>query len=261
MSVLLSTIAPHSAFIHPRGHIIYMHAAVHVAVVVHVHGAARALVVKLARPVLRIIGSALAAVFAPRRLISVITPTWQRFALLTRRCIPSVRAQDYGGPVDHIIVSDGPDELLSRLGGVRFLPEHVAALNRGIHARRYGVDLARGDLVAYIDDDNAWRPNHLELLVEALERSGADFAYSRALCTEPGGFRWTIGSDPPVHTQIDTSLIVHRRELLGVANWQPTSGPADWDLIERWMRAGATWVHVPVVTLDYYAREIPVASR
>jgi hypothetical protein len=26
----------------------------------------------------------------------------------------------------------------------------------------------------------------------------------------------------------------------------------DWDLVSRWMAGGATWVHVPQVTCDYY---------
>lgn len=213
-------------------------------------------VVHLARPVLRAL---LAAVLAPRKLVSVITPTWKRFSLLTGRCIPSVRAQTYT-PVEHIIVSDGPDEELSGIAGTRFLAEHVPAPNRGIRARRHGTDLATGELIAYLDDDNDWRPQHLGLLVRALAETGADFAYSQALCTEPHGYRWMIGWDPPRFAQIDTSMIVHRRELLDVANWQPADGPADWDLVSRWVAAGATWVHVPVVTLDYYARGMPMTA-
>ena len=45
-------------------------------------------------------------------LVSVITPTWQRHALLLDRCIPSVAAQDYPN-VDHVVVSDGPDPALA----------------------------------------------------------------------------------------------------------------------------------------------------
>ena len=31
--------------------------------------------------------------------------------------------------------------------------------------------------------------------------------------------------------------------------------PADWDLVRRWLEAGATWAFVPEVTLDYYVGE------
>ena len=225
-------------------------AAPHIAV--HVH----ALAAKVAVPAFR---AFLAAVLAPRKLISVITPTWQRFMLLTTRCVPSVQAQQYT-PVEHVIVSDGPDERLAGVPGVRFLPAHEPAPNRGIRARRHGVSVARGDLIAYLDDDNAWSFNHLNLLAAALDETGADFAYSQALCTEPHGYRWTIGCEPPMYSQIDTSMIVHRRELLDVANWETSAGPADWALVARWMDAGAKWVHVPAVTVDYYARGLPVKA-
>jgi glycosyltransferase involved in cell wall biosynthesis len=201
----------------------------------------------------------LAAIVSPRKLVSVVTPTWQRVMRLKRQCIPSVQAQTYR-PLEHIIISDGPDRKLAGIPNVTFLPAHEPARNRGVVARKLGAELATGPYVAYLDDDNAWRPDHLRLLVDALERTGADFAYSKALCTEAHGYRWTIGQDPPAYTQIDTSLIVHRRELLDSEGWEQSDMPADWDLVNRWMKAGATWVHVPVVTLDYSARCMPVTA-
>lgn len=217
--------------------------------------AAHVAAIRVMSPLLR----CLAAALSPKKLVSVVTPTWQRAMRLTRQCIPSVRGQTYR-PVEHIIVSDGPDPELDGVPGVVFLPAHEPARNRGIRARRHGVELSQGELIAYLDDDNAWRRDHLEILVQALDDTGADFAYSRALCTEPHGYRWTIGSDPPSFGQIDTSLIVHRRSLLDVGNWEQADEPADWDLAQRWMRQGATWVHVPLVTLDYAARSMPITA-
>jgi glycosyltransferase involved in cell wall biosynthesis len=189
---------------------------------------------------------------------SVITPTWQRHGLLLQRAIPSVAAQDYQA-LEHIIVSDGPDPVLAagRDGGfdrnVRFeeLPEHPDA-QWGHHARLHGIDLAKGSYIAYLDDDNSWHPDHLRLLVAALEETGADFAYP--LCAVHGRGEYVIGSDPPAEGQIDTSMIVHRRELLDVATWRwyPGIPTIDWDLVSRWTTAGATWTRVNAVTCDYY---------
>lgn len=183
--------------------------------------------------------------------VSVVTPTWKRRDLLLNRCVPSVEAQDYQGAVEHVIVSDGPDSELPPLDRLVMMREHRELTNRGVLARRHGTEIADGDVIAYLDDDNSYRPQHLGTLVRALVDSGADFAYSRALC-HGDGFRYSVGVSPPVFAQIDTSLIVHRRGLLGVANWQPSIGPADWDLVKRWMRAGAKWAFVPEITLDYY---------
>lgn len=188
---------------------------------------------------------------------SVVTPTWQRHDLLLERCIPSALSQEYP-EIEHIIVSDGPDPVLAErmadLGDlVEFhqLPEHPDA-QWGHHARLHGIDLAKGDYIAYLDDDNSWHSCHVRLLVRALEETGADFAYGNMAVHGRG--EYVIGTDPPACGQIDTSMIIHRRELLDVATWRwhPRIPTIDWDLVERWIAGGATWVRVPHVTADYY---------
>lgn len=207
----------------------------------------------------------LCVLLLPRRRtlpgVSVITPTWQRNVLLLNRAVPSVRAQTYPGPIEHVVVSDGPDPALAaQLPGLYQLPAHHVLRNRGLVPRLYGTVQARHEVIAYLDDDNAWRPGHLELLVRALLSTGADFAYSRALCHDRDrSVRYTIGTPVPEPGQIDTSLLVHRRELLGVAPWKPSDGPADWDLVSRWLDAGASWTFVPDITLDYYLRPAATA--
>ena len=193
-------------------------------------------------------------------LVSVVSPTWQRHGLLFSRCILSVQAQDYPA-LEHIVVSDGPDPVLASAfkGSIyastpRYyeLPEHPPAAQWGHHARLHGIDLAKGDYIAYLDDDNSWRPGHVRALVAALEETGAGFAYGKQHVHGRG--EYLIGTDPPVCGQIDTSMIIHRRELLGLATWRwhPGIPTIDWDLVSRWMAAGATWVRVPHVTSDYY---------
>jgi glycosyltransferase involved in cell wall biosynthesis len=188
--------------------------------------------------------------------VDVVTPTWARHDLLLSRCIPSVAAQDYPD-IRHVVVSDGPDPVLrEKLTGrnVRFeeLPEHPPDAQWGHYARLHGIDFAAGEYIAYLDDDNSWRPGHVRALVAALEETGAGFAYGKMHVHGRG--EYLIGTDPPAEGQIDTSMIVHRRELLDVATWRWYAGikTIDWDLVERWMAAGATWVRVPHVTADYY---------
>lgn len=232
-----------AAVVHPH--------VVRAVVTVHVH---------TARAVMQAI-RALAALLGRKPKVSVVTPTWNRRRLLLERCIPSVLAQDYDGMIEHVIVSDGPDPALADVPGAVFLDAHLPARNKGIYARMAGTDLATGDLIAYLDDDNAWRPDHLSLLAAAIGREDASFAYSRAACSNANGCRWEIGCAPPVFGQIDTSMIVHRAGLLETAAWEPSGRPADWHLVDRWLAAGARWVHVPRITMDYFSSDPALTGR
>ena len=193
-------------------------------------------------------------------LISVITPTWQRHDLLLDRCIPSVAAQDYPA-VQHVIVSDGPDNVLAgkiagrSCGAVVWdaLPAHDPAARWGHWARLRGLELATGEYIAYLDDDNAFRPGHLAKLAAALNADpSAGFAYSQIMMHN-GGSSYVVGVPPPAYGQIDTSAIMHRRRLLDTATWRDEGQVTiDWDIVERWLHAGTGWAHVPEVTADYY---------
>jgi len=47
-------------------------------------------------------------------------------------------------------------------------------------ARNRGVGAVRGDIVAFLDDDDRYKPNHFEALVAGLRGSGAAIGYTRA---------------------------------------------------------------------------------
>jgi glycosyltransferase involved in cell wall biosynthesis len=188
-----------------------------------------------------------------------VTPTWQRHRTVLERCVPSVVAQTYPC-IEHVVVSDGPDldlKLQMRLQWPHVLygevGEHDTQARWGHWARLKGIEMSTGPYIAYLDDDNAFRPGHLESVVDAMESANADFGYSVGLYHPPGGSEYPVGMEPPVYGQIDTSLIVHKRELLGTAGtWEQSLPTIDWDLVARWMGAGASWAFVPYVTMDYY---------
>lgn len=208
----------------------------------------------------------------PEALVSVITPTWQRHDVLISRCVPSVFQQNFAA-VEHVVVSDGPDRDLEQLLAtdlwrrprktrplvVDTLSKHLdGPIDYGSRARNRGLELASGQYVAYLDDDNAHRPWHLRNLVALLERTGADFAYSQMHVHWDGG-DYTIGAEPPAYGQIDTSLLIHRAGIPQKYGMWPLPGEIagdkhapDWGVVERWLQAGATWAHLPQVTVDYY---------
>lgn len=197
--------------------------------------------------------------------VSVISPTWGRHQLLLERCIPSVQVQTWLD-VEHVVVSDGPDDRLAEILAESVwvherpivygeLPEHPDdGCNFGAYSRNHGLTLATGDLIAYLDDDNAFRPNHVEVLVTALANSDADFAYSQ-MVRHPA--EDVVGRTPPAHGSVDSSILMHRRDTPAKFGLWPTPSPyeVDWVLVRGWLERGATWVHVPEVTVDYWLRD------
>jgi len=204
-------------------------------------------------------------------LVTVVTPTWQRHDLLMGRCVQSVYAQTYPS-VEHIIVSDGPDRELAMLVSqdlwrrplqtrpLRFLQlsEHLdGPVDYGSRARNHGLAYASGEYVAYLDDDNAYRPEHLRLLVRALKRDPlADFAYARMLCHPTNS---VIGAETPIYGGIDTSLLIHRRGVPQKFGLWPLPGEIDgdkhapdWGVVSRWLDNGARWTRINDVTVDYF---------
>jgi hypothetical protein len=210
-----------------------------------------------------------------RPLVSVITPTWQRHDLLME-AIENVRQQDYR-PLEHVIVSDGPDRELKALvartttGGVKgwesgpdprppitfvelgrnwssYLPDSFCAAPNVVAQL-----LARGELQMFLADDERMEPDHISSLVDLLEETGADFAYSKVRLYRVGETPeqgWTIGSPSPSLGQITNCL--YRTELLKRGLYPFRAGmTSDWACISQWMDKGATWAFLDRCTLTH----------
>jgi len=128
------------------------------------------------QPAARIAACVMAAEHVPGR-ISVVMPCFNSARFLAE-AIESVHAQGYGD-VELIVVDDGStDESLSILrrhdGAIRLIEQS----RRGPYpARNAGLAVCTGEFVAFLDSDDLWRPDALQLLHDALTRHGADLAY------------------------------------------------------------------------------------
>ena len=201
-------------------------------------------------------------------LVSVISPTWQRHEWLFDRCIASVQKQEYRN-VEHVIVSDGPDpELALKLAALPTtdIPVLFKQLGDnpdrrwGTRARRAGLEIATGDYIAYLDDDDSYRPDHCTLLVQALEaHPEAGFAYSQMASHTSDNWPGpesnapsTVGSGEIGPCAIGTPMIMHRRELLEVANWGQPDPMEDWRLVDQWCANGVKAEFIAWVTVDVW---------
>ncbi len=209
-----------------------------------------------------------------RRVVSVITGTWQRHDLLLE-AIENVREQTYR-PLEHIIVSDGPDDTLDFLlngedehrwaedgtEDPRWVPIRYAACGRhwssflaaSISAVPFTVAqwLARGEYLMWLADDERMTPDHIEALVDLLESTDSDFVYSKAdiWAKDDPTWRIEIGTDPPMLGTITNALF--KVDLLDYRGFTTHVGAAtDWDQVSAWMNAGARWAMLDRVTLSH----------
>lgn len=178
--------------------------------------------------------------------ISVIIPTYQRPRALAR-AIASVRAQTYPD-VELLVV---PDET-SR----EDYPSdpHAFWCVKGVNPRNAGLDMAMGEWVLPLDDDDELEPDALAVLLHAATEGGWDVAYGRSY-VEGAGY---LGSWPPRPSAFVNGAVLWRASL-GYRYRDSAPVPADADLWSR--MAGERWGFVDRVVHHYYpADRIPVVD-
>ncbi len=106
-------------------------------------------------------------------MVSVIIPTHDRAAVITR-AVDSVLAQE-GAELEVIVVDDGSTDDTRHVVASRYAGDervvYVFQEQTGVAgARNAGLARAHGELVAFLDSDDVWRPGKLELQLACLAR-------------------------------------------------------------------------------------------
>jgi glycosyltransferase involved in cell wall biosynthesis len=102
--------------------------------------------------------------------VSVVIPTYNRASVVTR-AVRSVLAQTHRN-FEILVVDDGStDETAAVVSAlrddrIRYLPS--SRQSGASAARNRGIDAARGDVVAFVDSDDEWLPEKLELQLARL---------------------------------------------------------------------------------------------
>jgi glycosyltransferase involved in cell wall biosynthesis len=196
-----------------------------------------------------------------RPSVSIIMSTWNRAAMLPR-AVDSVLAQRYEG-WELIVVDDGSDDdtptilaTYARDPRIRTFRQDRAGSGA---ARNFALAQARGDIIAYIDSDNEWCPDHLAAMLPVFhDRPDVQSAYGaiRRLEADGTSFVHLTAFDAALLAErnfIDLNVYCHRRRL-----WEELGGfdPAlprlnDWDLVRRYSRHSPPRA-VPVVGAQYH---------
>lgn len=112
---------------------------------------------------------------APAPSVSVVIPTRDRPRML-ERAVASVVGQDYPGELECLVVFDGTDRGLvdTELPPRRSLRVLSNDRTPGLAgSRNCGALGARGELLAFLDDDDEWLPRKLSVQQELMRAEGA----------------------------------------------------------------------------------------
>jgi glycosyltransferase involved in cell wall biosynthesis len=199
-------------------------------------------------------------------MISVIISTYNRAQRL-KKAIESVLNQTYQD-FEIIVVddksTDNTKEVLESFKDPR-ISVIYRKRNSGcdVVPKNQGIMAAKGEYIAFLDDDNIYRPDHLAVLRQAMkEDERLDLVYGdRWIVDETGTVKPQLGMtsdfDPPTLMKrnfIDTSdVLVKRQALIDVGGFDETVKKyVDWNVYVRMLKTGKRFKHVPVVITDYH---------
>ena len=197
--------------------------------------------------------------------ISCIITTFNRPKML-QRALDSVLVQTFTD-FEVIIVDDCSDKPVklklpkneNRVTVIR-LPYNTGYQ---VKPKNVGIMVSRGKMISYLDDDNVYLPNHLEVLYEAITKTQADVVYGNRVykSKDPrekrfmGKMSFPFNLNQIEHSNyIDTSDIMHTIQAINdIGFWDIFwERKADWLLMVRFGKAGKKIVHVPKVITEYH---------
>lgn len=187
--------------------------------------------------------------------VSVVLPTYRRPDLV-ERALGTVRDQTYGDWELLVIDDNGAgseaqvatEAVVAKLAAIDPRVAYRAhPRNRGAcAARNTGIEAARGRYVAFLDDDDAWRPEKLARQVACFEAADptTTLVYGGLEVVEADGRRRAVPADGSAHQPRallltngigTTSLVLCRREALLAVGGFDEELPAmqDYDLYLR----------------------------
>jgi glycosyltransferase involved in cell wall biosynthesis len=204
-------------------------------------------------------------------VVSVIIPTFRRWELLCD-AIESVIRQTYSD-WEIIVINDAGGAPQGKAAELLRNPRVIYienSANKGRSAsRNIGLTASSGKYITYLDDDDIFYPNHLEILARALTDNNWDVAYTDAYEgvyeKEDSGYRpttkkvvfggvFTLGSLWQANT-LPIISVMHRRTCLDRTGYfdQELSILEDWDL---WLRFSRFYQfhYLPEITAEYRVR-------
>jgi len=133
------------------------------------------------------------------KLVSIIVPVFNTEESLLEKCVNSLICQSYPN-IEIILVDDGSQSYTSILCDELAHNKRVEVVhkqNGGLSsARNAGLDVARGELISFVDSDDYLHPDSIRQMVDAHVRSDSDIVCMRStIIDENGTVLYRFGND------------------------------------------------------------------
>jgi glycosyltransferase involved in cell wall biosynthesis len=154
-----------------------------------------------------------------RPIVSAVLTTYARREGL-RRALASVAAQQLAGTEAVVVNAGGPDVADVVAGFTDTLPVRLISLQAAAGlavARKAGIAAARGEYLAFLDDDDLWLPDHLRTALAGMDGAGVDLVYTSCVVADRQ-YEPADGGPVPQRHRFDYPFDA---DLLSVANMIP----------------------------------------
>lgn len=211
------------------------------------------------------------------KLVSIIIPTYNRSALVTR-AIKSIINQTYT-EIEVIVVDDSStDNTHEQIESLRQIDQRIKYFrhnnNQGAQAaRNTGIKESRGHYIAFLDSDNEWLPHKLESQMKLFlnDINSPDVVYCGYKKISITGevvheyipqFRGEIYKQCLSKWLTDTSTVLVQKNVLGnIHNFdEKVHAYQEWDLCIRLAR-DCVFDFVPESLVLYYEHELTSISK
>jgi hypothetical protein len=123
--------------------------------------------------------------------------------------------------------------------------------------------MSRGLWIAPLDDDDEFRPDHIERLLERARETRSEVCYGRLHCVMRDGSAFDLGTAPPSYGHFGWQAAIFHGGLrffeMELADGLFGS-PADWSLCRRMLRAGVSFSMLDAIVVDHHESKFSPAA-
>jgi glycosyltransferase involved in cell wall biosynthesis len=192
--------------------------------------------------------------------IAVITPYYKEDAKILERCYNSVAKQTYRN-YKHIMIADGdPHPIIKHWTDVDHIILPQCHNDAGATPRALGAISAFSqgyDAVAFLDADNTYETNHLELMKNNVEFHDVVTA-TRNICSRTGEILFVDNDESNGKDFCDTNCLFLTRNALNLMTfWITEPGYRLWSDRRFWsviLQTNMKRTHCIIPTVNYYSR-------